>query len=165
MISFSDYLARLGFFGTKTPEEWKYIRNQYNKFYQKEYHKTYRKGLKRVEISFTPKEYVVVTKSAKLFGISTTAFMYKAIYSVLNSETFLPPNEDVNEVKKLIRKCSHNVNQIVYGSHRHQAIYKESLESLVKEFNRLEKTLDEFYKKAKTKYKPINDIEDADKIS
>jgi len=161
MMTFSQYLAHIGFFGTKTPEEWTLIREEYRKHYQREYQKERKKQIKRVEIQLASTEYEMIKKIADSYDDKPTSFMRKAVLSFVHSKVYLPVSQDLEETKYLIRKSSNNINQIIYGCHRNKVIYQESLNSLVAECNHMESTLNAFYQKPKIIFKPINLITNA----
>ncbi len=156
ILTFTEYLAQNGFFGTKSPSDWAFIRGQYRKFYMREYQKERKKLIKRVEVQFSPSEYETIKKIADSYNDKPTTFMRKAVLSFVETKVYLPKSQDLEDTKYLIRKSANNINQIIFGCHRNKVIFQENLQSLVAQCNQMESTLNNFYQKPTVIFKPIN---------
>jgi hypothetical protein len=155
MKTFSEYLASIGFFGNKSPEDWTFIREEYRKYYQREYNKTYSENFKRFNIRYTFSEYEVLQNSAKIYGVKTPTLVHNTSLAYLNSEVYLPEFKAVEELAYLVRKSSNNTNQLVKASHIEKRIDTYRLEQLVSEYNSIEQGFRELYAQPKIIYKPL----------
>lgn len=155
MLTFSQYLAQIGFFGKKTPEDWKFIREQYRKYYQREYKKEYRKNVKRIDVGYTYAEYEIIQNSAKIYNIKPATLIHNTSMAYLQSEVYLPDFKTVEELAYLVRKSSNNTNQLVKASHISKDIDITRLELLVAEYNTIEQGFRKFYTQPKIIYKPL----------
>ena len=158
-MNFQEYLRHIGYSTTnRTAEDIAIVKAEYRRFYQRNYHKNYRKEVKRVEIQLNKNEFLIIEKIAKSYGIKSSSFIRKAVLCFIHSETYLPSKSSVNDIAMLIRRSANNINQLVYSSHRNQAIYQENVQALVMEVSTMEQNLRNFYQKPTTIYKPIQSI-------
>ncbi|WP_091890359.1 hypothetical protein [Polaribacter sp. KT25b] len=155
MMNFQQYISHFSIKPT-TLEEWKEARKSYRKYYQKEYLKTYRNNSKRIEILFSNEEYETIKNIAKKYDEKPTTFIRKSSLAYIQSEAFLPINENIEEAKMLIRKSSNNINQLVFMSHSQKNISEGRFSELIKQVNQLENIVNTLYVSPKINFKPIH---------
>lgn len=164
-MNFQEYMQHIGYSTeNRTVEDIAIIKAEYRRFYQRNYHKIYRKGFKRLEIQFGLTEFHNIEKIAESYGEKTSTFIRKAVLCFLESETYAPSKSSLDDIAMLIRRSSNNINQLVYSSHRNQTIHKENLQALVTEVSTMEQNLRNFYQKPTTVYKPINIIKNLENV-
>jgi hypothetical protein len=136
-------------------EQWQEAKKAYRKFYQKEYQKSYRNNLKRVEVLFKKEEFETLENISKSYQEKPITFIRKSCLAYIQSEAFLPMNENLEEAKMLIRKSSNNINQLVYLSHAQKNISNERFEAIISQVNQLETVVNTLYVSPKIIFKPI----------
>lgn len=136
-------------------EQWQEAKKLYRKYYQKEYLKSYRIKLKRVEVLFSIDEYKKLKNIAENYQEKPTTFIRKSCLAYIQSKAFLPLNENLEESKMLIRKSSNNINQLVYLSHSQKSISNERFEAIINEVKQLENVIHTLYTSPKIIFKPI----------
>lgn len=154
MMNFQQYISHFSIKPT-TLEEWKEARKSYRNYYQKEYLKTYRYNSKRIEILFSNEEHKTIKNIAQKYDEKPTTFIRKSSLAYIQSEAFLPKNENIEEAKMLLRRCSNNLNQIVFMSHSQKNISEERFSEIIKQVNQLETTVNTLYVSPKITFKPI----------
>mgnify|MGYP000250564154 CR=1 FL=1 len=158
-MNFQEYLQHIGYSTVnRSAEDIAIVKAEYHRFYQRNYHKNYRKNVKRVEIQFGKKEFITIQKIAEFYGEKPRGFIRKAVLCFMQSETYIPSKSSLNDIAMLIRRSANNINQLVYSSHRNQAIYQENVQALVIEVSTMEQNLRNFYQKPTTIYRPIQSI-------
>lgn len=164
-MNFQEYIQRIGYSTAgRNAEDIAMVKAEYRRFYQRNYHKNYRKWFKRLEIQFALTEFQNIEKIAESYGEKPSTFIRKAVLCFLESETYVPSKNSLDDIAMLIRRSSNNINQLVYSSHRNQVIYKENLQTLVTEVSTMEQNLRNFYQKPTTIYKPINIIRNLENV-
>jgi len=111
---------------------------------RKEYLKEYSKRVKRVSVTLTLKEYKILEREAKKYGLKPTTFLKEAFFKCLDDEKFLSKTQE-DELKnfvRAIRGIANNINQMAKHSNiffavlNKKRVFKnlEELEKLVMDF-------------------------------
>ena len=121
---------------------------------REKYFEEYRKKTKRVNITFTNKEYEQLKKRAEKFNLTPTEYIKKSYLAYHKNIYLVPQNLEnlLNDLLIQIRGIANNINQVAYAFNSSKGIIFQRKKL---EFNLvdLKNKIDDFIKKPKLEKK------------
>jgi len=114
--------------------------------YQKAYRQDYKKHNKRVNATFSNKEYVLLERIAVLEDKKVSTLVYDITLDYLLNKPSLPKkvHDDLRAVQILIRNIANNVNQVAHHSNIIEGLIDEH--DLLEHIKKLEDTVTAYTK-------------------
>lgn len=114
------------------------------KTYQKKYKQTYAKTHKQLSLTLLNAEYKTFEALAKKEGVKVSTLVKNMAIAYQQQQTFVPASieQELKELKFLIRNIANNVNQMAHYSNTIHALVDEN--EFLGELQKLEQTINDY---------------------